>query len=117
MFRRLERRAQELAPRRMVLRAPAEDLPFDDDSFDVAVSTLVLCGVSDQPARCASSRGCCGPAVSCCSSSTFDPTTPGLARRQDRMNGLNRFLVGCECNRADARLDRAAGSRSHGSNT
>ena len=32
-----------------VLRAPAEDLPFDDDSFDVVVSTLVLCGVSDQP--------------------------------------------------------------------
>ena len=32
-----------------VLRAPAEDLPFDDQTFDVAVSTLVLCGVDDQP--------------------------------------------------------------------
>ena len=29
--------------------APAEDLPFEDDTFDVAVSTLVLCGVGDQP--------------------------------------------------------------------
>ena len=33
----------------MVLRAPAEDLPFEDDTFDVVVSTLVLCGVDDQP--------------------------------------------------------------------
>ena len=32
-----------------MLRAPAEDLPFEDDSFDVAVSTLVLCAVDDQP--------------------------------------------------------------------
>lgn len=33
-----------------LLRAPAEHLPFDDDSFDTVVSTLVLCTVSD-PAR------------------------------------------------------------------
>ena len=32
-----------------MLRAPAEDLPFEDDTFDVVVSTLVLCGVDDQP--------------------------------------------------------------------
>ena len=37
------------AGRRRVLRAPAEDLPFEDGSFDTAVSTLVLCGVDDQP--------------------------------------------------------------------
>jgi len=28
-------------------RAPAEDLPFEDGSFDTVVSTLVLCTVSD----------------------------------------------------------------------
>src|SRR5690348_16379868 len=54
MLRRLERRVAEAAPGQhgpavTVLRAPAEDLPFDDHSFDVAVSTLVLCGVDDQP--------------------------------------------------------------------
>ena len=48
MLRRLQRHARVKAPLAKVLRAPAEDLPFDDDSFDVAVSTLVLCGVSDQ---------------------------------------------------------------------
>src|SRR6516164_7300669 len=45
MVRRLERRAREQAPRATILRAPAEDLPFDDGTFDVVVSTLVLCGV------------------------------------------------------------------------
>ena len=49
MLRRLESRVRERAPQATVLRAPAEDLPFDDDSFDTVVSTLVLCGVSDQP--------------------------------------------------------------------
>lgn len=35
MIRRLERRRDKLAPAAKVLRAPAEDLPFEDDSFDV----------------------------------------------------------------------------------
>ena len=49
MMRRLERRVREHAPAATVLRAPAEDLPFEDDTFDTVVSTLVLCGVDDQP--------------------------------------------------------------------
>ena len=49
MLRRLQRRAREHAPAAKVLRAPAEDLPFDEHTFDTAVSTLVLCGVDDQP--------------------------------------------------------------------
>ena len=49
MLKRLERRVSGQVPSAMVLRAPAEDLPFEDDTFDVVVSTLVLCGVDDQP--------------------------------------------------------------------
>ena len=49
MLRRLERTAREHRASATVLRAPARDLPFDDRTFDVAVSTLVLCGVDDQP--------------------------------------------------------------------
>jgi ubiquinone/menaquinone biosynthesis C-methylase UbiE len=49
MLRRLHARAREQAPGVTMLRAPAEDLPFEDGVFDVVVSTLVLCGVNDQP--------------------------------------------------------------------
>ena len=48
MLRRLQRKAREQAPLAKVLRAPAEDLPFEDGTFDTVVSTLVLCGVDDQ---------------------------------------------------------------------
>lgn len=37
---------------------------------------------------------------------------PGLARKQDRMNGLNRFVVGGDCNRPTFRDDQ--GSRVRG---
>src|SRR6266849_3199276 len=33
MVQRLERRLRERSPETMLLRAPAEDLPFEDDSF------------------------------------------------------------------------------------
>ena len=48
MVRRLEG-ASSTGPDATLLRAPAEDLPFNDESFDVVVSTLVLCTVDDQP--------------------------------------------------------------------
>jgi SAM-dependent methyltransferase len=43
MARRLERKH----PQANVVHAPAEALPFPDDSFDTVVSTLVLCTVVD----------------------------------------------------------------------
>ena len=49
MLKLLERKAREQNSQAIVLRAPAEDLPFEDASFDTVVSTLVLCGVGDQP--------------------------------------------------------------------
>jgi ubiquinone/menaquinone biosynthesis C-methylase UbiE len=39
-----------------VTTAPAEDLPFDDGSFDTVVSTLVLCTVSDPRGALAEAR-------------------------------------------------------------
>jgi ubiquinone/menaquinone biosynthesis C-methylase UbiE len=39
-----------------VVVAPAEDLPFDDGSFDTVVATLVLCTVTDQQRALAEAR-------------------------------------------------------------
>jgi ubiquinone/menaquinone biosynthesis C-methylase UbiE len=69
MLRRLQRAASGHSRDVTVLRAPAEDLPFDNGSFDVAVSTLVLCGVDDQPRALRELPGCCGLAAGSCSSS------------------------------------------------
>jgi len=99
MMRRLERKAGEQAPGATVLRAPAEDLPFDDESFDVAVSTLVLCGVDDQPRALRELRRVLRPGGRLLFIEHVRSDDARVARSQDRMNGLNRFMVGCDCNR------------------
>jgi len=109
MLRRLERRAREHAPHAKLLRAPAEDLPFDDDTFDTAVSTLVLCGVDDQPRALRELRRVLRPGGTLMFIEHVRSDEPGLARRQDRMNGLNRFVVCCDCNRPTLDSIRAEG--------
>ena len=99
MLRRLERKAREQAPGATVLRAPAEDLPFEDDCFDVAVSTLVLCGVDDQPRALRELHRVLRGGGQLLFIEHVRSGDPGQARSQDRMNGLNRFVVGCDCNR------------------
>jgi ubiquinone/menaquinone biosynthesis C-methylase UbiE len=47
-MRRPRRKVGDQAPATHVLRAPSEDLPFEDGTFDAVVSPLVLCGVDDQ---------------------------------------------------------------------
>lgn len=51
MAKRLERRLKRLERPAEIVRAPAEALPFDDETFDTVVSTLVLCTVKDPPLR------------------------------------------------------------------
>ena len=99
MLRRLQRTAREHAPLAQVLRAPAEDLPFEDDSFDTVVSTLVLCGVDDQPRALREARRVLRPGGRLLFLEHVRSDDPGLARFQDRMNWLNRLVVGCDCNR------------------
>jgi ubiquinone/menaquinone biosynthesis C-methylase UbiE len=99
MLHRLRRRASELAPAATVLRAPAEDLPFDDNTFDVAVSTLVLCGVDDQPRALRELRRVLRPGGRLLFIEHVRADDPAGARMQDRMNWLNRLVVHCDCNR------------------
>jgi ubiquinone/menaquinone biosynthesis C-methylase UbiE len=108
MLRRLVRHAREHAPQAMVLRAPAEDLPFDDVTFDVVVSTLVLCGVNDQPRALREIRRVLRPDGKFLFIEHVRSDDMKLARKQDRMNFVNRFVVGCDCNRPTlASIERA----------
>jgi ubiquinone/menaquinone biosynthesis C-methylase UbiE len=110
MLRRLERAVHEHRPDAKVLRAPAEDLPFYDHSFDVAVSTLVLCGVDDQPRALRELGRVLRPGGRLLFIEHVRSDDPKLARRQDRMLGLNRRVAhGCHCNRPTLDSIRAAG--------
>jgi ubiquinone/menaquinone biosynthesis C-methylase UbiE len=109
MLRRLERRVREQAPLAKVLRAPAEDLPFDDDTFDTAVSTLVLCGVDDQPRALRELRRVLRPGGQLLFLEHVRSDDARVARLQDRMNGFNRIVARCECNRPTLDSIRAAG--------
>jgi ubiquinone/menaquinone biosynthesis C-methylase UbiE len=109
MLRRLERKVREQRSSARVLRAPAEDLPFDDDSFDVAVSTLVLCGVDDQPRALRELRRVLRPGGRLLFIEHVRSADPGTARLQDRMNWLNRLVVCCDCNRPTLDTIRGTG--------
>ncbi|HJQ48106.1 MAG TPA: class I SAM-dependent methyltransferase [Amycolatopsis sp.] len=99
MLRRLERHAKA-APRPVtVLQAPAEDLPFEDGTFDTVVSTLVLCGVSDQRRALNQIRRVLRRDGQLRFVEHVRSDEPKVARLQDRMNWLNRLMVCCECNR------------------
>lgn len=103
MLRRLQRVASRAAKQVSVLRAPAEDLPFEDATFDTVVATLVLCGVDDQPRAVREIRRVLKPGGRLLFVEHVRSDDAALARRQDRMNWLNRIVVGCDCNRPTLR--------------
>jgi ubiquinone/menaquinone biosynthesis C-methylase UbiE len=110
MVRRLQRRLRESSPAAKLLRAPAEDLPFEDDSFDVAVSTLVLCTVDDQPRALRELRRVLKPGGRLLFIEHVRSDEPRLARWQDRLNGVQlRLGHGCNCNRPTVESIRRAG--------
>jgi ubiquinone/menaquinone biosynthesis C-methylase UbiE len=109
MLRRLQKKARDQAPLVKILRAPAEDLPFDDDTFDTVVSTLVLCGVDDQSRSLREVRRVLRPGGQLLFLEHVRSDDPALARFQDRMNWLNRLVVECDCNRPTLTCMKAAG--------
>jgi ubiquinone/menaquinone biosynthesis C-methylase UbiE len=109
MLRKLEPRLTDRPLVPTVLRAPAEDLPFEDGVFDTAVSTLVLCGVDDQPRALRELRRVLRPGGRLLFLEHVRSEDAKLARKQDRMNPVSRFIAGCECNRSTTNTIAAAG--------
>jgi len=64
------------------------------------VSTLVLCGVDDQELSLREVRRVLRPGGRFMFMEHVRSDEPKVARMQDRMNGVNRFVVRCDCNRA-----------------
>jgi ubiquinone/menaquinone biosynthesis C-methylase UbiE len=109
MVRRLERRIREHPRPVKLVQALAEALPFEDGEFDVVVSTLVLCAVDDQAQALEEARRVLKPGGTLLFIEHVRSDEPKLARKQDRMNRLNRVVVRCNCNRATLDAIRAAG--------
>ncbi len=90
------------APSRLV-EAPAESLPFDDDSFDTAVATLVLCTVPDPAVAVAELARVLKPGGRLLFIEHVRSDDPSRARWQDRLEKPWRFMAdGCYCNRDTA---------------
>jgi ubiquinone/menaquinone biosynthesis C-methylase UbiE len=109
MLKRLERKAREQNSHATVLRAPAEDLPFEDASFDTVVSTLVLCGVDDQPRVVRELRRVLRPGGRLIFMEHVRSDDPRVAEKQDRMDPVNRFVMCCDCNRPTLDTIRSGG--------
>jgi ubiquinone/menaquinone biosynthesis C-methylase UbiE len=110
MVRRLERRLDRHELPAEVVRAPAEELPFDSGSFDAAVSTLVLCTVGDQARALAELGRVLRPGGTLLFIEHVRSESPRLARWQERLNPLQRVIgYGCNCNRATVDNARTAG--------
>ncbi len=100
-----------------MIEAAAEDLPFDDGSFDTVVSALVLCTVADPARSLAEARRVLVEGGELLFLEHVRGESRHLAWWQDRLErpwGV--FTGGCHPNRPDRRcsrerrpLDRAAG--------
>ena len=100
MAKQLRAKAADSARAAAIVEAPAERLPFDDDSFETAVSTLVLCTVPQPSAALAELARVLKPGGRLLFVEHVRSRDPGLAGWQDRLEKPWRFLGdGCHCNR------------------
>lgn len=110
MARRLERKLSQHPINARVVHAPAEALPFEDESFDFAVSTLVLCTVGDPAKALGEIRRVLRPGGRLVFLEHVRSDDPKLARWQDRLQPLQfRLGHGCHCNRRTLDNVTAAG--------
>jgi ubiquinone/menaquinone biosynthesis C-methylase UbiE len=94
----------------LVIEAPAEEIPFDDGSFDVVVATLVLCTVQDPARALAEARRVLVEGGRLLYLEHVRSARPGLARWQDWLERpWGWFTGGCHPNRATDQLLAGAG--------
>jgi ubiquinone/menaquinone biosynthesis C-methylase UbiE len=100
MARRLDRKLVDAGRSGRVVHAPAEKLPFEDNSFDTVVCTLVLCTVEDPQRALSEVARVLRPGGELLFMEHIRSDDPKLARWQDRLVTPWRwFGCGCNCNR------------------
>ena len=113
MARRLRERLSSegtAAAKPSVIEAPAEDLPFDDGSFDVVVATLVFCTIQDPLRAIAETRRVLVEGGRLLYLEHVRSDSPRLAGWQDRLQRpWGFFSGGCHPNRATDQLLPGAG--------
>ena len=93
-----------------IVRAPGEMLPFEDDSFDTVVETLVLCTVADPEATAAEIRRVLKPGGQFLFMEHVRAEKPRLGRLQDRLEKpWMKLADGCHCNRRTVPMLEANG--------
>jgi ubiquinone/menaquinone biosynthesis C-methylase UbiE len=107
--KRLSDRHGDPLPAQLVA-APAEALPFPDDTFDTAVATLVLCTIPDPVAAIDELARVLRPGGRLLFIEHVRSEDASSARWQDRLEKPWRFVAdGCHCNR-DTEADLRASS-------
>lgn len=105
MAKRLERKLADAGKQGVVTRAAAETLPFENDSFDTVVCTLVLCTVEDPERALSEVARVLRPGGQLLFIEHVRAEDAKLARWQDRLSGIWRKIGhGCNPNRATATL-------------
>lgn len=100
MAKRIGPKLKETGTDAEVVEAGAEELPFPDDSFDTAVFTLVLCTIPNPARALEEAARVLRPGGKALFLEHVRSGSPKLARWQDRLNPVWRFVNdGCNCNR------------------
>lgn len=94
-------RARLRAGREVVtVKAPVEELPFEDGSFDTVVGSLLLCSVADQDRALAEMGRVLRPGGQYLFLEHVRADDPALARKQDRWQRAWKVIAfGCNPNR------------------
>jgi ubiquinone/menaquinone biosynthesis C-methylase UbiE len=114
MRSRLEKGLSRSGRRARLVDAPAEHLPFADESVDTVVSTFVLCTVDAPDVALREIARVLRPDGQLLFLEHVRSDSPRLAHWQDRVAApWRRFARGCRCNRATGELIARCGFALH----